>query len=243
MDYLIWHYSRGLKNAFLLARNLVKFYWKLFSISLLARTIFSPWRKDITFANWRGLHPLLFLNKLFNNVFSRFMGALARITIICLGLLAEIITLAITPVILICWILLPVLLLFSFLFFVSVIFRIGAYGIFTVISSGAFLFFLLLFSAVSVRSFLYHKKYGEGTMEEKTLEELSDEKWFLRVWNRMGFVEEQESIKNNFSNEKILEKELQNIGLSLENFNSIIEWEKKREKKREKKTGFGRRKI
>lgn len=238
MDYLIWHYSRGLKNAFLTAGNLVKFYWKLFSISLLARTIFSPWRKDITFANWRGLHPLLFLNKLFNNVFSRFMGALARITIILLGLLAEAITLAITPVILIGWILLPFLLLFSFLWFVSIIFQIGDYSVFTVIGSGSLLFFSLLFSAISVRSFLYHKKYGEGIMEEKTLEELSNEKWFLRVWNRMGFAEEQENIKNNFSDEKILEKELQNVGLGLESFRSIVEWEEKREKKEREKKRF-----
>ena len=237
-EYFIWHYSKGLKNVFLIMRNFVKFFWKFFSIKILFRTLFSPWRKDITFSNWRGLHPLLFLQKLFNNLFSRVMGSIARSVVILLGLSIEAITLTLVPVILISWIILPAFLLSSFFVFSNLLFRNDSYGLLAVVSSAIFFLSSLFLSAIAISAFVDYKRYVQSDSEEKNLQELSQERWFLRIWNRMGFSGEEARIKTLFANKKALEKELQNSGLSLESFNEIITWEKGSEIKKRKKRKF-----
>ncbi len=237
-EYFIWHYSQGLKNTFLVARNFVGFVWRFFSIWLLFRTLFSPWRKDITFSNWRGLHPILALQKIFNNIFSRIMGSLVRSAVILLGLFIEALALVLVPVILIWWILLPALLLFSIFTIFGIFSQADDWDILTVFGAELFVFFSLFLSAVSAWSFLSYKKDFRESSQEKTREDLSKEKWFLRVWNRMGFSQEEEKIKSLFADEKALAKELQNCGLSPESFNAIIDWEIKRETKER-----GRRKF
>lgn len=58
------------------------------------------------------------------------------------------------------------------------------------------------------------------------LAELAEQKWFLKVWNRRGFLKEETEIKKCFSQKAALKEELNDCGLKLKGFYQIINWEK-----------------
>lgn len=103
-----WHFYDV--PAFLLSvyRNYLNFGLYYFSIPLLARTFFSPWRKY----QWnypKGLNIGEMLAVLVSNLFSRLMGALSRIVLIIAGSIFEMLIAIFGAVIVIVWVLIPLL--------------------------------------------------------------------------------------------------------------------------------------
>ena len=95
-------------NYFLFAAN-------LFSLSLLLKTFFAPWRRY----NWR--YPKAFdvgefFNTLISNIFSRILGAVMRTVLIIIGILFQIFVVIAGLVILVGWILIPFVIIFGILF-------------------------------------------------------------------------------------------------------------------------------
>ncbi len=84
--FLFWYYAEGIRGVFTLTRNFLRFVAHRFYIGGLLRTLVSPWKRDVAFHNWRGLHPLLFFRMLFNNFISRFLGMLVRLAVLTLGI-------------------------------------------------------------------------------------------------------------------------------------------------------------
>jgi len=232
-EYFIWHFTQGAKGLIGIIGNYLKFFWHFFSVGILLRTIFSPWKRDITFSNWRGLHILLTLKKFFFNFFARFIGALVRIPVIIFGLLAELLAAILGLAVFILWVFLPIILLLA----ISLSARLLSaknleWADLPYIFLAFFCFMALLISLVSF--FRSRKKKPE----EMSLPELAEERWFLRVWNRMGFAEENLQIKECFSDRNLLDMTLKKIGIDTAGFERMVSWEISRQRKMESKKKF-----
>lgn len=110
--YVIWHYTAGLWAAFGVAGNLIRFTAHFFSIGLLFKTLFSPWRR-LGEQYSSGLHPNEWLATLTVNILMRVVGAVIRLFLIVFGLVAVVIVTVAVGVAILVWILWPVLILTS----------------------------------------------------------------------------------------------------------------------------------
>ena len=87
LDYIAWHYTRGLLDLLGICGNFIYFTWHFFSIKQLTRTFFTPWRRlgDITSRRWD-------LFEVFSSfvvtICMRAVGILARSITIIFGILA-----------------------------------------------------------------------------------------------------------------------------------------------------------
>ena len=113
--WLLWHYYEMPKFLFLVWKNYVVFGLNYFSIPLLLKTLFSPWRKY----NWRypkGFDIKEFLNTFISNTFSRFLGALCRIVLIIIGAIAQFFIIITGPIVILSWLLIPFIIVAGFFF-------------------------------------------------------------------------------------------------------------------------------
>jgi len=232
-EYFIWHYTRGIKGLFSILKNYLKFFWHFFSVGIILRTFFSPWKRDITFSNWRGLHPFLSIKKFFFNLFARLIGALVRIPVIILGLLMELLTAILGIAVFILWIFLPINVIWAISFFgkMAEMKKIDQTGLF-------YIFFLLLIFIFVLISFVSFFRCRRKKLEEMSLSELARRRWFIRVWNRMGFIREDSAIRETFSDRDSLARVMKKIGLGIDNLERIVAWETKRQKRNENKGKF-----
>ena len=83
--YISWHYGKGLRAAVAIARNFIAFAMHLFSIRELARSLFSPWKQITEEYRGQGLNTT-FLWAIWGNLLSRILGAIARSSLLILGL-------------------------------------------------------------------------------------------------------------------------------------------------------------
>lgn len=108
--FFSWYYWQGLRSMFFLVGNFLRFVLHRFNIGGLLRTLFSPWRRDVAFRTWNGLHPILFLKMIFDNLIARFFGMLLRIMMIAIGLFFFVLTLVVGSIAFLLYILSPLLL-------------------------------------------------------------------------------------------------------------------------------------
>ncbi len=83
--YVTWHYGRASRDIAVVGRNLLWFITHFFSIPLLFRTMFEPWKRIHDSYGRRSLED--FFATLVMNIMTRFVGALIRISIIAVGAL------------------------------------------------------------------------------------------------------------------------------------------------------------
>jgi len=93
-------------------RNFLLFNLNYFSIPLLLKTFFSPWRR-YKWAYPRGFELGGYLEVFISNLISRILGAILRFFLIILGILAEIFIMFAGMVIFLGWLVLPILLIFG----------------------------------------------------------------------------------------------------------------------------------
>ncbi len=120
-QYFKWHWFempveilKGWKNIFLFAVN-------YFSLPLLLKTLFAPWRR-IAWQSAKGFHFGAFFESLVGNLFSRFLGLLIRLGIVALGILGIGLVALGGMVALFIWLLLPFIIAFSFSYGFSIFF-------------------------------------------------------------------------------------------------------------------------
>lgn len=83
--YLAWHYSTALRQTLDVWRNFLWYVIELFSIPILMRTLFAPWKRITDSFSGGGLED--YFGTIIFNVLSRIFGFIFRIPIIFVGLL------------------------------------------------------------------------------------------------------------------------------------------------------------
>ena len=114
--WFLWHFYEMPKFLFYAWNNYLKFGSNYFSIPLLLKTFFSPWRR------YRWMYPksfdvVEFFNTLISNTFSRILGSICRAVLITFGVLFQIFIFIAGIVIIIFWLFIP-LIVIAGLFFV-----------------------------------------------------------------------------------------------------------------------------
>lgn len=104
--YLGWHYTIAYHDIFRVWTNFMWFVYHLFSVPVLLRSLFSPWKrmdmryqKGLNIEDWAGTFVV--------NIMMRIVGAIARFVIILIGTLGLIIFGIGGLCILLVWALLP----------------------------------------------------------------------------------------------------------------------------------------
>ncbi len=89
MEFLTWHYSRGVDYYLKSWSDSINRVTHYFSFSLLLSTLFSPWKRMIEDDQSQGFN----LQKKFEvwtfNMISRGIGSVVRLTLFFVGIIAE----------------------------------------------------------------------------------------------------------------------------------------------------------
>src|SRR3990167_10612606 len=80
-----WYYKKGIKGAVAVYQSVVLMVYDFFSIGLLFKTLFSPWKRDVVEPGTPTLQ--LMLQALWFNLIARFMGSMVRSMVIVFGAL------------------------------------------------------------------------------------------------------------------------------------------------------------
>lgn len=110
LQYFKWHYWDRTKLIIRAWRNYLVFNPKYFSMPFLARTLFSYWRQ-YSYSYGRGLDLQRYFEAFTFNMISRILGAIARLLLLFMGAVVEVMIFIGGLLVVIIWLLLPFLLL------------------------------------------------------------------------------------------------------------------------------------
>jgi hypothetical protein len=113
--WLIWHFYEMPKFLLEVWKNYILFALNYFSLPLLLKSFFAPWRKY----KWnypKGIDVGEFFSTLISNAFSRIIGAVMRIVLIVVGILFQIFVVLAGLVVFLFWIFIPFIIIAGFLF-------------------------------------------------------------------------------------------------------------------------------
>ncbi|MFA5777018.1 MAG: AAA family ATPase [Parcubacteria group bacterium] len=228
--FAVWHYSLGIKRFFEIWKNFISYFWKHFSVALLLVTLISPWKKDISRSMQRGLHPIVWVNNLIENIITRILGAIIRFFVIISAIFLEILTFFSGAILFLIWLILPIIFLASLIsFYLSLI---NGSGLLLCLSSTFFSASIILLF-ISIRSF----KISNENYDLSNLSEIAHQKWFNRVWNRIGADSKGINLEI-LKNQQLLDEYLSKINLSRNEFDAIVEWELKNKLENDRKGRF-----
>ena len=104
LEFFSWWYGRGWADAGLRLRHGLSHLADTFSVAILLRTLFSPWRRIISYPG-AGLSN--HMRALVDNVVSRCIGFIVRLFVLLAAAVSFILVLAIGSIGLLTWPLLP----------------------------------------------------------------------------------------------------------------------------------------
>lgn len=105
-----WYYTEAIKNILKGWRNFIIFSLEYFSIPLLLKTLFAPWKRDIT-RRPRGLDVKQLFESLVFNLISRGIGFIVRFLTIWVGILFFFLVIILGAVFFVVWLFLPLIFL------------------------------------------------------------------------------------------------------------------------------------
>lgn len=108
-QFIAWYLRDQPRFILKVWKNLLRFNLEYFSIPLLLRTFFSPWRK-YTWSYGRRFDFGRYLEAFVSNLISRTLGAILRFFLILIGIFLEIIIFFGGPIALVGWFFLPLIL-------------------------------------------------------------------------------------------------------------------------------------
>lgn len=120
-QYIVWQFLESPKNVLAGWKNFLKFGLNYFSLPLLFKTLFSPWRR-YSWSYGRGFDIKRYLEVFFSNLISRILGAIVRIFLIISGILFEVFILFAGLIVFLAWLVLPFLLISGFYYGFSILF-------------------------------------------------------------------------------------------------------------------------
>jgi hypothetical protein len=113
--WIVWHFYEMPKFLFSVWRNYLLFGLNYFSVPLLLKTLFSPWR-GYRWKYPKGFDIEEFFYTITSNTFSRILGAMCRIVLIIIGIIFQIFIFIAGLIIILLWLLLPFILIAGILF-------------------------------------------------------------------------------------------------------------------------------
>ena len=115
LQYLAWQFLDVSKSILLGWKNFLKFGLNYFSVPLLIKTLFSHWRR-YKWSYPRGFDIGKYFEVFISNLISRILGAIMRIFLIIIGILAEVFIIFAGMIIFLGWLVLPILLILGLIF-------------------------------------------------------------------------------------------------------------------------------
>ena len=115
LRYAKWHYLDAPRDIAKAWGNLLWFLNNYFSILLLAKTLFAPWKK-ITWDYGKGFNISRYLFIFSSNLISRILGAIMRSFLIAAGLAGELLLLFAGGLFFLGWFLLPATIIVAFFY-------------------------------------------------------------------------------------------------------------------------------
>jgi len=112
-EYVVWHFAQMPLEIAKAWKNILLFNLEYFSLPVLLKTLFAPWRK-IQFGAGKGFNVARLLEAAASNLISRILGAFIRSVLILAGLVTEAALLAAALATLVAWFLLPIAILLGF---------------------------------------------------------------------------------------------------------------------------------
>jgi hypothetical protein len=106
--YAVWHYTGAIADILRIWRNYLWFFYHFFSIPVLLKTLFSPWRR-LQEEYKGGFDIESFFSTIIVNIMMRFVGALVRLVFIIAGIAILTIVFLAGLAFLVFWMVLPVL--------------------------------------------------------------------------------------------------------------------------------------
>lgn len=225
MSFLVWHYTKGLRSLFLIARNFLWFFFEFFSIGELSKTLFFPWHRDVSRKYWRGFDPVRWVWFVAENAVSRIIGAIVRFCVIVFGLFVFLLAGFVFALVLLLWNLLPLLLLVCIGGF---LWGNEGYGLL-----GILLLFILVLSFVQ---YWEEKREKEETAHS---DRFLKQSWFYRVLCRVGVDVPEKKIRSYDSFKDVSELFLK-YRISRADFQRALSWEQELEINRQKRVKFWR---
>ena len=114
LNYFYWHYTRALSDFFRVWGNFFGVFWCFFSIGLLLGTLFSPLQRlDEQYK--KGLYPEQWFETFVVNSLMRLTGAVVRLVLIAIGIVALLATAVFGVGFFIAWLLVPLLVAATFI--------------------------------------------------------------------------------------------------------------------------------
>ncbi len=111
-DYLRWHYTAAVRELLGILGNLLWFFAHLFSLRLLLTTLFTPfYRIQEDYFSMADIEKTL--TSITANLVSRVVGFIFRLVVIALGVITESVVILLALPILLLWILLPIIIIYS----------------------------------------------------------------------------------------------------------------------------------
>jgi len=205
-SFFLWYYNEAIHDLLEIWKNFLLFVWRYFSLGELFVTLFSPWHRDISIDSRRGFNPLHFLEILFENLISRFIGAIVRTFVILTGLILLGGVFLIGIIISLFWICAP----------------LAFVGILVLISKGQFgvgFGFLILGWILLAGSCYWHAT--EISFLEMNIAELLKQKVFERICGRLGLARKDFPVEI-LENQAMLTDFLKARSLTLEEYKQIL---------------------
>lgn len=120
-QFLEWYFIDQSLLIFKAWKNYLRFNFEYFSIPLLLKTFFSPWRRYI-WSYGRGFNFKRYLDTFVSNAIFRGLGAVLRFFLILIGIILEIVVFLVGIIALVFWFLLPFIVISIFIFGLQIYF-------------------------------------------------------------------------------------------------------------------------
>ncbi len=117
-SYVMWHYSIAFRDITRVWTNFLWFFFNFFSLGLLAKSLFAPWRR-IREEKGRGFSIERIAEAIVTNTVMRLVGFVMRLVILIIGTAVFLIVFWVGMVFYLVWALYPVVTVVSFVYGLS----------------------------------------------------------------------------------------------------------------------------